>query len=106
LKGVIAKRIAYAEMKAGVSSGSILTFDESGYHALYNLTQGSVGLALDVMRIILQTVGEQLTTSPPYVVNRARIEELGLTFEYLEKNYDDPLKDAELIRVRPWWEID
>jgi hypothetical protein len=103
IKQVINKRIAYADMKAGVSPGSVLRFDDSAYQAIYDLTKGNIGLSLDVTKMLLPT-DDQLSHERPYVVNGEMVRNLGLTFEILEANYDSPSKNAEVIRVKPWWE--
>lgn len=103
MKAVIQKRLDLAERKCGVEPGSLLQVTDSAYQAIADLTQSSVGLALEVMKLVTPST-EQMTQHLPYVITEDHINELGLTYEALCKHWDSPLRGATIIEMKPWYE--
>ena len=103
MRAAIEKRIEFAEKMCRVKPGGLIQVTDSAYQEIADLTHGSVGLALEVMKMVLPSA-QQLGQTRPYVVNEERIRELGLTFEALCEYWDNPLRQAHAIHMKPWYE--
>lgn len=100
---VIEKRLRLAEEIAGLPKGGGANFDDSAYAAIAAITNGNPGLTLEVAKKVInkvQTERPQL----PFVVTGADVESLGITREALEANWDNPMRNAHVINMKPWWE--
>jgi hypothetical protein len=103
MKTAIQKRLKFAESQSGVEPGSLIQVTDSAYQAIADVTQTSIGLALEVMKMVMPS-SEQLAQNRPYVITDDHIKKLGLTYEALCEYWDSPLRGAAVIHVKPWYE--
>lgn len=101
MRGVIQRRLEFAEEQCGVQPGSLIQVTDSAYQAIAEVTQCSPGLALEVMKMIMRSA-EQRHQNHPYTVTEDHVRNLGLTYEALCEYWDSPLREATVIQVKPW----
>ena len=99
----VQKRLDFVTAQAGLPPDQApLKLDESAFARLEELSNNSIGLALLALRLTFQRVLPSKTM--PCTLTAADIDSLGITTEDLEQLWDDPLRDAVVIEVKPWWE--
>lgn len=103
MRTAIQKRLNFVEKQSGVEPGSLIQVTDSAYQAIADVTQDSIGLALEVMKMVMPS-SEQLAQNHPYVITDDNIKKLGLTYEALCEHWDSPLRGATVIDVKPWYE--
>jgi hypothetical protein len=105
VRRVIDKRIGFTESRMSVAPGSLIKIDDSGYKAICELTQNSIGLALEVVKAALPDP-KKLAEESPYIITKERIKALGLTYENLREYWNGSLmsRGLHIIEVKPWWE--
>ena len=103
-KKVIQRRLDAATEQLGQPQGSLVRITDEAYQAINEATGASVGLALDLLNMLLPSA-RQLKQEHPYIITKERVDALGLTREALEGNYDHPLKGAAVVHVKPRYEL-
>ena len=103
VRPVIEKRLRLAEALAGLPAGQGVRFDDSAYAAIAAITGGNPGFTLEVTKQVLAKV-EAERPQLPCVVTGTDVENLGLTRDALEANWDNPLRRASVLHLKPWWE--
>jgi len=103
MKAAIQKRLEFVEKHYGVKPGSLIQVTDSAYQAVANLTQSSIGLALEVIKMVMPSA-EQLDQNHPYVITDDHVKKLGFTYESLCEYWDNPLRRAKVIHAKHWLE--
>ena len=98
MRKVIQKRLDFVERKCGVKPGSLIQVTDSAYHAIADLTQSSIGLALEVIRRVSPSA-EQLAQNHPHVITEDHIRNLRLTYEALCEYWDSPFRGATVMHL-------
>jgi hypothetical protein len=99
VKGVLQKRIEYAETTLKVPSGSLIQVTDSAYQSIADLTHNSPGLALEVLRRVLPSA-EQLAQTHPYIITEDQIANLGMTYEDLCAYWNSPFRGATVVHLK------
>ncbi len=103
IRGVIQKRLDFAAEISGFKSEDLIQITDSAYREIARVTKASPGLALEVMKRVMPSE-EQMSQNLPYIITEDHIKKLGLTYEGLSKYWDNPLRGATFINVKPWYE--
>lgn len=103
VKNAIQKRLDYFETQVGVELGSLIQIDDSGYKAICDITQNSIGLALEVVKKLIPSP-EQLAEKQPYIITEEQVKALGVTYEELCEWWDSPFRHETVIHMKPFYE--
>ena len=103
IRGVIQKRLDFAAELSGFNSEDLIQITDQAYKEIAEVTRYSPGLALEVMKMVMPSE-KQMSQTLPYIITEDHIKKLGLTYEKLCKHWDNPLRGATFINVKPWYE--
>jgi hypothetical protein len=102
VRKVIQKRLDYADRLLGLEPGSTVTFDDSAYGRIEEMSGNNPKYALKIFERICQMAQERREPIP-FTVTADHINQTGFTREMLEQASDLAF-DMRVIHVEPWWQ--
>jgi hypothetical protein len=102
VKAVIQKRLGYAHEMLGIKPEDGITFDDSAYARIEEISGGNPKYALRIFEYVCK-MAQKRREHVPFTVTADHVDQTGFTREMFERAPDMAF-DVNVIYTTPWWQ--